>query len=47
MLGNGNWGFPQICEVNIPQDAKKLTFEFVQEGDVLAYGLWKNLKLVK
>ena len=38
---------PQICEVNIPEDAKSLTFSFVQEGDVPAGGLWKNLKLVK
>jgi hypothetical protein len=38
---------PQICEVNIPSDAKTLTFSFVQEGDFAAGGFWKNLKLVK
>ena len=48
-FGGGQKGkdAPQICEVNIPEDARSLTFEFVQEGDVWAGGLWKNIKLVK
>ncbi len=38
----------QICEVNIPKDAKSLVFTFVNEGEkVPALGIWRKLRLVK
>ena len=38
---------PQICEVNIPSEAKTITFTFSQEGEIDAWGVWKQIKLVK
>lgn len=38
---------PQICEVNIPPEAKSLTFTLQQDGEIEAWGIWKQIKLVK
>ena len=38
---------PQIVEVNIPSDAKSISFVYTREGEVDAVGIWKKIKLVK
>lgn len=38
---------PQLVAVNIPKDAKKLIFKFIQDATAPAVGVWKDLRLVK